>query len=477
MNMTPDNELLARYAKTRSEDAFAELVRRYVDLVYSAASRQVGGDPHLAQDVAQTVFTDLARKARPLSRRQTLSGWLYTSAHFAAAKIARTEHRRRDRDEKFMREQIQENTTNPEWEKLRPALDAAMHELKESDRQAILLRFFENHPFAEVGAKLNLNENAARMRVERALEKLRGILTKRGVTTTVAFATAISANAVQTTPPGLASVLTSASLATAGTGSSLLTIMLTTKLKLGVGALLAMGAATALVIQHQEQEKLRGENEGLRRRLEQAQSDEDSLSNQLAAATHSKSLSQEQLDELLKLRGQIGALGRELARATNTAQSIATSPRPDQSSDPVAQQRKLAEFKMRGAKDLAASVTMGYAEHHQDQFPTNWDQAAGYFDQWERNGLNPGEVLPDTAADFQDLTNEFDLVYQGSWHALTNAGWGKVIVVREKQPFQTLEGKWARTYGFADGHSEVHVVPDGNFDAFEQEHTASTVGP
>ena len=110
--MTPDCELLRRYAGTKSEEAFAELVRRHVNLVYSAALRQVNGDAHLAQDVAQTVFTDLARKAASLARRATLTGWLYTSAHFAAAKIVRTENRRRDREEKFMREPISE--TAPE---------------------------------------------------------------------------------------------------------------------------------------------------------------------------------------------------------------------------------------------------------------------------------------------------------------------------------------------------------------------------
>ena len=177
--MTPDSELLDRYARTRSEDAFAELVRRHVNLVYSAALRQVNGDAHLAQDVAQTVFTDLARKAGSLARRESLTGWLYTSAHYAASKIVRTENRRRDREEKFMREPTNESRAGfqpaqsaPEadWEKVRPALDDAMHELKESDRESLLLRYFENRQFAEVGAKLGLNENTARMRVERALE-------------------------------------------------------------------------------------------------------------------------------------------------------------------------------------------------------------------------------------------------------------------------------------------------------------------
>ena len=181
--MTPDADLLSRFAATNSEAAFAELVQRHVNLVYSAALRQVNGDAHLAQDVAQTVFTDLARKAGSLANRDSLTGWLYTSAHFAAAKIIRGEHRRRDREEKFMREPIAETAPELDWEQLRPTLDDAMHELKEADREAILLRYFENRPFAEVGAKLGLNENAARMRVERALEKLRAALTQRGVTT------------------------------------------------------------------------------------------------------------------------------------------------------------------------------------------------------------------------------------------------------------------------------------------------------
>ena len=85
----------------------------------------------------------------------------------------RTENRRRDREEKFMREPIHETAPEPDWQKIRPVLDEVMHELKETDREAILLRYFENRPFAEIGGQLGLNENAARMRVERALEKLR----------------------------------------------------------------------------------------------------------------------------------------------------------------------------------------------------------------------------------------------------------------------------------------------------------------
>jgi RNA polymerase sigma factor (sigma-70 family) len=281
--MTPDSELLSHYARTRSEDAFAELVRRHVNLVYSAALRQVNGDAHLAQDVAQTVFTDLARKAASLARGRDASslliGWLYTSAHFAAAKIVRTNNRRRDREEKFMREPLSEAAPELDWEKLSPVLDEAMHELKETDREAVLLRYFENRQFAEVGAKLGLNENAARMRIERALEKLRAAFLRRGVATTAALASVISANAVQLAPANLAATLTATSIAAAGTGTfTLLKIMTATQLKLGISALVIAGVTTALVIQHQAQIKLREENQSLRQQVGQLTTENGRLS-------------------------------------------------------------------------------------------------------------------------------------------------------------------------------------------------------
>jgi RNA polymerase sigma factor (sigma-70 family) len=313
LNMTPDCELLRRYAGTKSEEAFAELVRRHVNLVYSAALRQVNGNAHLAQDVAQTVFTDLARKAASLSRRGSLTGWLYTSAHFAAAKIVRTENRRRDREENFMREPISETAPELDWEKLRPTLDDAMHELKETDREAILLRYFENCAFAEIGGKLGLNENAARMRVERALEKLRAVFLRRGIAATATLASVISANAVQIAPAGLAGTLTSASLAAAGTGTTftLLKLMTATKLKLGISALVVAGATTALVVQHQAQIKLREENQSLRQQINQLQTNNENLSNRVAVAGHSQSLSEEQLNELLRLRAEAGGRRRQ----------------------------------------------------------------------------------------------------------------------------------------------------------------------
>jgi RNA polymerase sigma factor (sigma-70 family) len=379
--MTPDSKLLRRFAKTNSQDAFAELVKRHVNLVYSTALRKMNGDEHLAKDVAQTVFADLARKADSLSRHKNLTGWLYTSAHFAAAKIVRGENRRRDREEKFMREPIHETAPETDWEKICPALDDAMHKLKESDRDAILFRYFENRPFAEVGAKLGLNENAARMRVERALEKLRAIFAKRGITTATTFATVISANAIQIAPANLAAMLTTASIATAGTGTfTFLKIMTATKIKLAVSAIIVAGAATAFVVQQQTQNKLRAENESLTQQLAQLQTDNENFSNRVAEIGDAKSLSDDQFNELLKLRGEIGVLRQETNQLENLREEnrqfhaqIATT--QNQSSQLSAQDK----YTLYHTHAIDAMATLGvamqdYARNHNGRFPANFNQ-------------------------------------------------------------------------------------------------------
>jgi len=173
--MSDDAELLLRYARENSEPAFAELVRRHLGLVYHAALRQVGGDAHLAQDVAQTVFTDLARKAATLARRPVLAGWLYTSTRFAASQAVRSERRRRTREHAAhtMTEGVSEPASTADWERIRPVIDDALHALTARDREAVLLRFFEGRAFAEVGAAISASEDAARVRVDRALEQMR----------------------------------------------------------------------------------------------------------------------------------------------------------------------------------------------------------------------------------------------------------------------------------------------------------------
>ena len=153
--MSEDGELLRRYAVEHSDAAFAELVRRYLDLVYSAALRLVNGDAHRAQDVTQQVFAELARQARRLVRHPALVGWLYTTTRLIALRTIRTEQRRnvREQEANIMNELLRESTPELDWEHLSPMLEDAMHELGEKDRHAVLLRFFQNKSLKEVGAE------------------------------------------------------------------------------------------------------------------------------------------------------------------------------------------------------------------------------------------------------------------------------------------------------------------------------------
>jgi RNA polymerase sigma factor (sigma-70 family) len=268
--MSDDAELLRRYAEQRSEAAFAELVRRHLNLVYSAAVRLTRGDTHRAEDVAQLVFTDLARKAAALSRRPVLAGWLYTSTHYATAKILRTEQRRQTREQEAqaMHELLSSAAPEADWDRLHPVLDAAMRELNERDREAVLLRFFEGRGFAEVGAKLNLTENAARMRVDRALDKLRVRLSEHGVTSTAAaLAIALANQAVVAAPAGLATTVTGAALtgAAAGGGAwAVLQFIATNKLQIGIVSAVIATAGTGVVLQQQTNAQLQCEIEVLR---------------------------------------------------------------------------------------------------------------------------------------------------------------------------------------------------------------------
>ncbi len=171
--MDNDSELLRRYADERSEAAFTEVVERHVNLVYSAALREVGGDTASAEDLSQAVFTELARQAGKLRRHPALAGWLYTAVRRLAANWRRSQQHRAERElaaHTMMTEGPSPAATDALWQELRPVLDDAMHELRAADRTAVVLRFFEDRSLKQVGEALGVNENAARMRVDRKLQ-------------------------------------------------------------------------------------------------------------------------------------------------------------------------------------------------------------------------------------------------------------------------------------------------------------------
>ena len=210
--MISDTELLRRYVEGRSEPAFAGLVQRHVGLVYSAALRRTDGEVTLAEDVTQKVFTHLAGEASRLQRHTVLSGWLYVATRHAAANAMRAERRRKLREQEAhaMHEM---STPDPSWNQLRPELDRVMDELKPPDRDAVLLRYFENRRFAEIGFAFRISEDAARMRVDRALDKLRTLLAQRGIlSTAAAVGTLLASQASAAAPTGLAAFATSSAL-------------------------------------------------------------------------------------------------------------------------------------------------------------------------------------------------------------------------------------------------------------------------
>jgi RNA polymerase sigma factor (sigma-70 family) len=251
-------ELLREYAIRNSEAAFAELVSRRVGLVYSAALRQVR-DPHLAEEITQAVFILLAQKARRISERTILTGWLFRTTRFMALAQMRAMAKRRQREEKAqMQTELQEPASDPLWEQLSPQLDEALTTLGEKDRQAILLRFFENKSLAEVGTRLGSGEDGARKRVSRALEKLRRYFSRRGViSTTAILAGALSSHSVQAAPAALMNSVANAAIGhgIAASGSvalikGALKIMAWTKTKTllaTAAALVAVGTGTVIV--------------------------------------------------------------------------------------------------------------------------------------------------------------------------------------------------------------------------------------
>lgn len=197
--------LLTEYANGGSEHAFRELVKAYVDFVFSIALRSVGGDRALAEDVTQAVFTDLARKAGLLPKDIRLGGWLHRHTCFVARKTLRRERRRIAREKRAIELHSIEDYTEGNLAQLALVLDEAINDLPEQDREAIVLRFFEELDFRSIGEVLGSSEDAARMRVSRAVDKMGALLKRRGFTLTAAgVAFVLSGRLATAAPTGLA---------------------------------------------------------------------------------------------------------------------------------------------------------------------------------------------------------------------------------------------------------------------------------
>ena len=317
MRKIDDGALLRAYSASGSETDFALLVQRHVDFIYATALRIVAGDTMLAEDVTQSVFMDLARKARSLSNRTDLTGWLYRSTCFASAKAVRSERRRqvREAEAHAMQEQQRDSQPTADWEELRAVLDGVMLELKASDREAVLLRYFQGCSFADVGSRLGLNENAARMRVDRALDRLQHLLARRGISSSsAALAVVLAHQTACAAPAGLAATIVGASVAGATAASTMSAFAWMTMINakpIVLGALVVAGVMTPIGLQYRTHLRQAVEIETLHQQLIEASRTESPAHNQIDV---------DELDrlrrnhrELIRLRAELAALRRRVA--------------------------------------------------------------------------------------------------------------------------------------------------------------------
>lgn len=318
--MTNTGQLLADYARGGSEPAFRELVERYLDLVYATAMRHVGGDTHLAEDVAQTVFAELARRAGTLYPEVMLGGWLHRRTCQIASTLMRGERRRHDREKQAAQMNALEAGSETRIERLAPILDEAVNRLSAGDRAVILLRFFEGLDLRAVGQAMATSEDAAQKRVARALDKLRNLLARQGVTLSAAgLAGGLAAEAVSAAPAGLAASIATAALtgAVAAGGSGALTLfqwLSLAKLKVAVSAAILASLAAGLMWEHQALRRLREDNRALQEQLQALdplRAENQRLTRLGADANEGPSWREEPSRELLRLRGQSAILRRQ----------------------------------------------------------------------------------------------------------------------------------------------------------------------
>ena len=339
MQEAADMQLLREYVQQNSQEAFAALVSRHLALVYSVAWRKTGS-PQAAEEVTQTVFILLAKKAARLGSGTVLSGWLYQAARLTAARFLRTEFRRVRREQEAGMQSFSNETESSLWPQIAPMLDDAMGKLSEKERDSIALRFFEGRSFKEIGTEVGASENAAKKRVGHALEKLRAYLSKRGVVSTAAIIEgAISGHAVQTAPVALATPVVAAALAKGATAGAstlalvngVLTMMAWTRARTAAvaGAAVLVTAGTGVLATKAIQaartaydselgtrvQELEARQRLVSREIQWLERERNQAANRLAMAARENALlrSGPGQAELLKLRSMVGVLKQELA--------------------------------------------------------------------------------------------------------------------------------------------------------------------
>lgn len=469
---TNDHELLRRFARQRDDGAFRELVQRHLTTVFAVALR-VTGDRQLAEEIAQSTFAELAGKAASLKPPTVVAGWLYRTARHLALRGIRTEQRRRQREQHAATLIMEEPASRVVAEQL----DAAMDRLTDDERDVLILRFFEEQNLRDVGRELGLTEDAARMRVNRALDKLRDVFGKLGVTGSAAWlATTLPASASATVPAGLSSsivtsVLGGAALATAAaaavqtTTSTMNLFNLKTAAAI-LGAAAVTGGSTYLV-KNNESDRLRGELQTVTQQFTALAGEQRNTLGMIQLRDDQIEQLKQDAADIHRLRGEVDRLNRKLAEMETLREEIANMNKAlaaekerleqDHQSaiDEVLEARKELEKeavirKMNDMRQLGLALHM-HANANRGWFPDEAEFALLVRNESPSTGANLEwvELSPDNVV----------VLFQGHLEDISARGLEprSTIVARQRDYTVLSDGRIYRAYGFVDGHSEIVV--------------------
>lgn len=469
--MSDDWELLQRFRKFGDQDAFAEVVRRHIDLVWAAAFR-ISGNADLARDIAQTVFSDLARKAPKLSEQTVLTGWLHRAATFATCRALRDAARRTMRERQAMQMQsLQPNSEEDEKvQHLLPLLDETIGELAEPDRETILLRYFGKKSLAEIGATFGISEDAAQKRLARALERLRSHFRRRGFQTSAAFVTAaLGVAGAQAAPSGIAATVAAGSAAAAvtagGTAIPQLIAHVTTPLAMMkspvISTVLVAAAVTApLVYQEYRSSRLGRENSSLRVQASDLPLWRDAYARFQEQQLFARELDQlrKDHDELLKLRSEVETLKTEdlqdkfawqrrfdAARAGLAEANAATREIEDRI--------EAQELSIRRVKDMKniGLATRVWATDNDGKLPRTFQDLTN--------------ELALAGADLEAFIEPYEFVEHGRAISISDSN---LILFRERNPRKLPNGGWQRAYTMMDGSVQQVGSETGDFSEWER---------